>query len=177
LEKVYFHGAGAVEYQVRLPRSLKAENIAGCRLLVEASAKADKERLNWPAKTKPGDCPQTDGFKWPTDLTATINGISINASIDSEFADARGVLSHAAEYHHGSCGQLLNLEISGEQLAAFLNSMTTKRTITIRFEVPENAKNKGGLALYGNNTGAWPSDPTLVFDLKPGAQKPKTKQN
>ena len=174
LSKVYGHGAGYIEYQLRLPRPIKPENIAGCRLVFEASSKAGTERLHWPAKTKPGDCPQTDGLEWPTDLAVSINGAPIAAlTLENDFADARGILSHAAAYHHGSCGQLIDAPLTGEALNALLTALSNKRTITVRFEVPESAKNKGGLALYGNDMGAWPANPTLVFDLKPGSPKPR----
>ena len=89
-----------------------------------------------------------------------------------QIADVAGVLSHAAKYHHGSRGQLLDIPLPGEVLATFTNSPFGKRVVTVRFEVPQDAGNAGGLSLYGAKMGAHPADPMLVFDLKPGVKKP-----
>jgi len=173
-DKVFGYGAGFIEYQIRLPYRLKRDNIAGAHLIAEVGAKADKERLDWPARAKPIDYPQTDGNKWPTDLAISINGIPLEpVRIEDDFADVAGVLSHAAKFHHGSRGRLLDMPLPEEVLATFTNSPLGKRVVTIRFEVPPDAKNAGGLSLYGATMGAYPADPALVFDLKPDVKKPK----
>lgn len=42
----------------------------------------------------------------------------------------------------------------------------------MRFEVKEDAKYKGGFALYGKSMGAWPSDPLFLIELADGVTKP-----
>jgi hypothetical protein len=172
--KVFGHKAGYVEYQLKLPMALAADKVAGCRLIAELGSKADKERLDWPDRTKPQDCPQTDGKLWPSDIALSVNGVPFKEiTIDNDYADARGVLSHVAAYQHGSCGLVVDAPIEGEALDAIKKALGGKRVVTLRFEVKPDAKNAGGLSLYGSSMGSYASDPTLVFSLAPGAKKPK----
>jgi hypothetical protein len=161
------------EYEIELPKDLKANSIEGARLIAEIGAKANQERLDWPARTKPQDYPQTDGLEWPTDVTVSVAGVPLQSvSIASDFADAKGVLSHVAARHHGSYGKMVNLELEGEALAALKAAIDRNRTVTIRFAVAPDAAHVGGLALYGATMGQWPSDPTLLFTLAPGTARP-----
>ena len=172
--KVFGYGTGYVEYELRFPMFFRGGDVTGARLRVELGAKADKERLDWPARVKPQDYPQTDGNAWPTDVVFSINGVPFHkATIADDFADARGVLSHVAHYHHGSRGELLDVPIEGEALDALLQAVANHTKVTLRLEVPTDAQHPGGLAIYGKELGAYPADPTLVFSLKPGARKPK----
>jgi hypothetical protein len=130
--------------------------------------------LDWPARQNAQDYPQTDGKRWPTDVTLSIDGVPFKeVAVDNDFADARGVLSHVAQYQHGSCGVLVDAPIEGKALEALKESLTKGRTVTVRFEVKPDAAHVGGLALYGGSMGSWPADPTLVFSLADGAKKPK----
>lgn len=173
--KISGYKTGFFEYQLRLPRGLKAGEVKGCRLVVEAGSKADAERLDWPARRHPQDCPQTDGKTWPTDLTLSLNGVPIkHMTLGSDYADARGVLSHAAHRDHGSHGEILDIPIEGEAFTVLQKALgSASRTVTLRFEIKPDAANAGGLALYGGEMGAFPSDPALVFQLVPEAQKPE----
>ncbi|MBN2310398.1 MAG: hypothetical protein JXR94_15600 [Candidatus Hydrogenedentes bacterium] len=172
--KVGGYSAGAIEYRLRLPEDLDAGDVAGCRLVVEAGARAGAERLDWPARRRPYDYPQTDGTQWPTDVTISLNGIPFEkVAIESDFADARGVLSHEAHFHHGSCGRLIDAAIDGAALDAIRDALKADRVVTLRFDVPADAAHVGGLALYGADMGAYPIDPTLVFALRRGASAPK----
>lgn len=172
--KVFGLKSGFFEYQIRLPRGLRAEDIKGCRLIAEAGAKADSERLDWPARRNAHDYPQTDTKAWPTDLTVSINGMAIkDVTIGNDYADARGVLSHAANYAHGSHGELLDIPFEGTALTALRQAIDTTHTVKLRFEVKPDAAHQGGLALYGADMGMLPSDPALVFQLVPGADKPE----
>jgi hypothetical protein len=174
--KVFGYKAGFVEYTVRLPMGLTANKLAGCRLITELAPKADRERLDWPARTTPQDYPQTDGKLWPTDVTLSLNGVPFKeAPIQNDFADARGVLSHVARYHHGSCGEVVDAAISGDALEALKKALGGNRVIALRFEVKPGAPHVGGLALYGSDMGCYPADPTLVFSLQPDAKKPHGK--
>ena len=172
--KVYGFHDTYYEYQIQVPKDLKASSIGHARLIAEIGAKADQERLDWPARTKPQDYPQTDGRAWPTDVTVSVNGVPLKTiAIPSDFADAKGVLSHVAARHHGSYGKLVSLDLEGNALAALKEAVDRDRTVTIRFEVAPDAAHTGGLALYGAAMGQWPADPTLLLTLAPGTAKPE----
>ncbi|NIA15624.1 MAG: hypothetical protein GWP08_16295, partial [Nitrospiraceae bacterium] len=172
--KLWASGACFFEYRIRLPRGLKAKNIAGCRLVAEVGSKAVSERLDWPARKKAGDYPQTDAPAWPTDVTLSINGVPFETvTIENDFADARGVLSHMAHFHHGSNGKLVDVPITGAAFEALAEALKGDREVRVRFEVKGDAQNLGGLSLFGESMGAHPADPALVFALKPGVKKPK----
>ncbi len=171
--KVYGFKDGFVEYQIQLPKDLKPQAIAGCRLVAEVGAKADRELLDWPARSNPQDYPQSDPRVWPSDVTISVDGIPLpTVTIASDFADAKGVLSHVARVHHGSYGKIVDLPIEGKGLAALKRAVSQNKPIAVRFEVASDAENVGGLALYGATMGQWPSDPTLVFTLTPGTPEP-----
>ncbi len=172
--KVFGHKAGYIEYQIKMPMALTADKIASCRLIAELASKADKERLDWPERTKQQDYPQTDGKTWPTDITVSVDGVPFkDITIDNDYADARGVLSHEAGYQHGSCGVVVDAPIEGPALEALKQALTNKRVVTVRFEVKPDAAHVGGISLYGNSMGSLGADPTLLFGLTPGAKKPK----
>lgn len=173
--KIAGYGAGYIEYRLRLPMRLKADTVAGCRLVAEVGAKAEDERLDWPAKKTLKDYPQTDGKAWPTDVTVTVNGVVLDpVTIENDFGDALGVLSHVADREHGSRGEVLSLSVEGDALAALKTALNEDRVVTIRFEVKGDGQNVGGLSLYGKRMGQYPGDPALVFTLAPEVKKPKS---
>ena len=174
--KLYGHNKGFVEYKLQLPRDLRASNVQSCKLVFEAAAKANDERLDWPARTNPQDYPQTDAHAWPTEAQVRLNGVTVTRQrLENDFADARGVLSHEAQYQHGSHGCVVTAPIEGEALKSLKSALGRHEPVTLRFEVPDDATQAGGLALYGKEMGSWPSDPTLVFTLAPRTAQPKGK--
>lgn len=171
--KVYRYGTGYIEYHLKLPKDLKAESIAGAKLYVEIGGKADQERMDWPSRRNPQDYPQTDGKLWPTTITVSIDGKPLGAiNYPMDTADARGVLSHVAKYQHGSYGGAYDLPLRDETLPLFQNAAKTGKPLVLRFEVKEDAKYKGGIALFGKGMGAWPSDPLFLVQLADGVAKP-----
>ena len=78
---------------------------------------------------------------------------------------ARGVLSHLNGYQ-GSYGYLVEESVDGEVLQKTINRIGKNRTLSIRWEVPANAKNCGGLAIFGNQLGCYPVQPTVLMTLK-----------
>lgn len=172
-DKVSGFGTGYMEYTLRLPEGLAPEAVESCRFVGEMSARASTERLDWPARRKSGDYPQTDEPAWPTDIVFSLNGREFGqVTINNDFADARGVLSHVAHYHHGSNGPLLDVPIAGGAFDALKKALADNREVTLRFEVPKDAAHPGGLAIYGEDMGAYPVNPSLVFTLTPGTAKP-----
>lgn len=172
--KVYGYGHGAIEYTLQMPADLPASSIAGCRLVVECGAKADRELVDWPERVHAQDYPQTQARTWPSDMVLKVNGVpATSVRLENDFADAAGVLSHVTYIEHGSHGQLLDIAFEGAALDAIKGAVSTKQPVVLRFEVPTDAKAAGGLAIYGANMGMWPSDPTLVFSLAPGSPRPQ----
>jgi hypothetical protein len=172
--KVFGRGTGAIEYALQLPADLKPDAVRGARLLCEVGAKAGRELVDWPERVNRQDYPQTDGRRWPTQVRVSVEDAPVRQEeIPTDFADVQGVLSHAAYYQHGSHGILLDLPIEGDAFAQLKAALGEGRPLRLRFEVPEDAAHKGGLAIYGRNMGMWPSDPTLLFTLADGAAMPQ----
>lgn len=154
-------GAGSFTYRLRLPEAIIGADPVEFTLILEASACADRERVDWPERRNRQDHPQTDLRKWPTDLTISANGKQV-ASLDlpDDPADARGVLSHLAGVDHGAFGELLKIRFTADE--ALNNELKKGKPLELSIGVNKSARHIGGLALYGATTGAYPFDPTLV---------------
>jgi hypothetical protein len=75
-------------------------------------------------------------------------------------ADARGVLSHLNRVEHGSHGELIRLDVPlTEEVRA---DIAAGKPLAISIGTPDDAEPIGGLALFGENTGAFPFDPTVI---------------
>ena len=173
VDKVYGYGSGAVEYRVKLPADLDPQSITGARIVAEFGAQANRERVDWAERVHRQDYPQTDEPAYPTEVVLSLNGIEIGRdTIANDFADARGTLSHVANFHHGSHGVVTDHALPDAAVAALKQALTDKAAVTLRAEVPAGAAHAGGLAIYGAGMGMWPSDPVLVVELKDGATKP-----
>jgi len=164
--KVSAQGTGAVEYHVKLHEQLDIKQIKAITVMAELAAKAGDEKLDWPARKKKHDYPQTDNKKWPTDVTLSLNGIKVaTETLPDDPADIRGVLSHINGYK-GSYGYLTKETVEGAALNRIINKLGPDRILCIRWEVPANAKNPGGLAVFGQKLGCYPIEPTVLFKLK-----------
>jgi hypothetical protein len=171
--KISGYKSGHVSYRVLLPSDLDPESIDGVRLVAELAAQSQDERKDWPQRKHAQDYPQTDANAWPTEVTLFVNGVPVKTvALPNDYADAVGVLSHVAGLHHGSRGEVLNVPLEGEALAALKNSLKKNEPIVVRFEVKSDAAHVGGLALYGATMGGYPADPTLLIQLTPGSTLP-----
>lgn len=158
-------GAGYVEYKVTLPDAPAAQIISSGRLIVELGARANRELVDWPERVKPQDYPQTQERKRSTRVEVSLNGIVLDTvDVETDFADAQGVLSHVQHYHHGSHGRIVDLPLTDAALDAVRKALDGNTDLTLRFETAGDSD--GGIAIYGNNMGAWPLDPMLVLDVK-----------
>ncbi len=167
-DKAFWRGAGRTTYRLQMPGELDLQGLESLELRAEVSAKAGDEKLDWPAVRKPCDYPQTDGKKWPSEVVVAFNGVEAAREIlDDDPADARGVLSHVEQFHPGSYGRLLTLEINrqddGDVLARILTDMAGRRRLTVCFAVPEDAQHRGGLAVFGDRLGRFPADPMVIL--------------
>ncbi|HEV3166610.1 MAG TPA: glycoside hydrolase family 2 TIM barrel-domain containing protein [Isosphaeraceae bacterium] len=160
--KVYGQGEGSFTYRLKLPEAVLNAKPQSFELMFEASAKAGRERLDWPERTNRQDYPQTDERKWPSTVELSLNGQrAARFELSDDPADARGVLSHVNRFEHGSYGEIVR--IAGELPSAAMADLAAGIPFILRFTVPAEAEHKGGLCLFGSETGAYPFDPTLII--------------
>jgi len=175
--KVHALGSGFLEYEIAIPQNVPVDNLKSVTLLAELSAKAGDEKLAWPDRTKPVDYPQTDReIKWPSDVAVSFNGIEIGrTTLTDDPADARGVLSHRNRYQPGSYGWRIEMGGADREL---LESVRKSRRLKVRLSVPPDAEHQGGLAVFGENMGRYPMDPTCILDYEePHGLAPGTLSN
>jgi len=114
----------------------------------------------------PNSYPMTDEKRFPSQLLIRVNGQSVGSFIlPDDPADHRGILSWFAQAQNhklneaGSYGYLVKAVIPSELIKS-----SEGKELIIRLEVDPSLA--GGLAIYGENFGRYPLDPTLVFKLK-----------
>jgi hypothetical protein len=167
--KFYAWGSGLVLYRLALPDFVREARPVRLEFLAELASKAQDEKLDWPARRRSNDYPQTDGKKHRGLVTVGIAGEPPEPfDLPDDPADSRGVLSNQAGVQNASYGFLLRrtLDLASSPNAA---EQVRKGTIEIRFQVPEGANAKG-LSIYGERMGRYPMDPTVIVhtarDLK-----------
>jgi hypothetical protein len=164
--KVYGHGTGYFEYRIQLPESVVKAHPESFYYLFQASSKAQRERVDWPQRTNRLDCPQTDASRtWPSTLVVSLNGRLVDRiNLPDDAADARGVLSHVAGNEHGSHGELVDglVKLTDKDRAI----LAAGEPLVLRLAVPFDAGQKGGLCLFGADTGELPLDLTLEFQTR-----------
>jgi hypothetical protein len=181
--KVNGAGHGYFEYQLRWPEGLDPERVSGATLLFEASAKRLHGKDQPDAGTQEGDFmrgrgthdpslnpnsyPMTDTELFPSAVRIEVCGQGVAVrDLPDDPADHRGILSWHAQLRDrklreaGSYGYLVSANLPAGAIAAAAKT----REMVIRLEV--DAALGGGLAIYGEQFGRYPLDPTLVFTLK-----------
>jgi len=181
--KVNGAGAGYFEYQVSWPDNLDADEIDTASFRAEISAKQlfgkDKEgagkqegdymrgKGTHDPSLNPNSYPMTDETVHPSAIRIRIGG-EVVATVDlpDDPADHRGILSwHAQKRDNrlneaGSYGYLVTAEIPER----VLRKAAEEGKIVIRLEA--DGALAGGIAIYGEQFGRYPLDPTLAFVLK-----------
>jgi hypothetical protein len=161
--KAFGQGQGSFVYRLKLPPAVVKAKPTSFLLLLEVSSKAGRERVDWPQRKNKLDNPQTDARTWPSTLEVTINGESVaRFDVADDPADARGVLSHVARVDHGSFGGLVRVKADLPRSAQA--DLAAGKPLELRLSVPADAPNAGGLCLFGAELGAFPFDPTLLFE-------------
>jgi hypothetical protein len=178
-------GAGYFEYRWPWPKELTPDDVGSAQLLAELGAKqlfakdrpADESVQGdfmrgagtHEASLNPNAYPMTDEVRYPSAVRVRVNGISAGTfDLPDDPADHRGLLSWHAQAREakprlseaGSYGYLVSATIPAPALAAAARS----GEIVLRLEVDEALP--GGLAVYGETTGRYPLDPTLVLMLR-----------
>ena len=160
--KVHGQGKGSFVYKLKVPESVVKAGPKSLTLLLEAGAKAGREKVDWAERRNAQDYPQTDATKWASTLEiSTQDGPKARFELTDDAADARGVLSHAARIEHGSYGEMIRCELPITE--ALRKDLVAGRPLVLTLAVPNDATRAGGLAIFGATTGAYPFDPTLTM--------------
>ncbi|MHC4700151.1 MAG: glycoside hydrolase family 2 protein, partial [Planctomycetota bacterium] len=170
------------EYSVPWPANLEVEDIAEASFRVEVSAKQlfgkDKEgatkregdfmrgKGTHDPSSNPNSYPMTDETSFPSAVRVCVAGNTVGAfDLQDDPADHRGILSWHSQKRDrklreaGSYGYLINAHIP----KSVLKRAASNSQITLRLEVSDALP--GGLAIYGEQFGRYPLDPTLAFVL------------
>ena len=181
--KVNGAGHGYFEYRLPWPDGLSADDVAGASFLLEASAKQlfgkDREGAQiregdfmrgegtHDPSSNPNSYPMTDTVVFPSEVRVRVNGIAAGVfSLPDDPADHRGILSWHAQPRDrklreaGSYGYRVDALLP----ATALEAAAEAGEIVVRLEVDPGLD--GGLAIYGEQFGRYPMDPTLVFSLR-----------
>ncbi len=181
--KVNGAGAGYFEYRIPWPTGLKVEDVEIATFRAELSAKqlfgkdkegAAKQEGNFmlgkgthDPSLNPNAYPMTDEQRYPSAVRVRVGGAMVGVfELPDDPADHRGILSWHAQKRDdtlteaGSYGYLISAEIPPQ----VLRQAAATGTIALRLEADEAVA--GGLAIYGEQFGRYPLDPTLAFVLK-----------
>lgn len=179
-KKVNGAGQGYFEYRIPVPKTLNLARMKEAYFLAEVSAKelfakdrdgATLQNVNYmlggqvePSKN-PNAYPMTDETKFPSMVTVLINGQKAGSLVlPDDPADHRGVLS----WHH----QLKDKKLrEAGSYGYLLKTPITKSTLKVAqktgyLSVRLNVEGKGGLAVYGEDFGRYPFNPSVVLKEK-----------
>ena len=179
--KVNGAGYGFFEYEVSIPEDMDLSSFSSGMLIAELSSKPlngkDKEQnkktgsdyMRGKGMQDPSQNPNsylmTDEFLNPSKVTVLINGAKVSdIDLEDDPADHRGILSWHAQPRDrklreaGTYGYLVKIPIE----KAAIEQAKSEGKITIRFDVDEASA--GGLAIYSQDFGRYPLDPTIVFE-------------
>ena len=164
--KVYGRGKGYFEYRIELPPAVVKAHPESFYYLFQAGSKSKRERVDWPERESRQDYPQTDQARtWSSTLVVLVNGRPVDRiTLPDDSADARGVLSHLAGVEQGSHGELVDgMIVLTDKDRAVLDA---GGPMVLRLAVPDDAPQRGGLCIFGANTGEMPLDPTIEIHTR-----------
>jgi hypothetical protein len=176
-------GAGFFEYRLAWPKGLRAEDVTGASFLAELGAKQllGKDRVDAAAAEgdfmrgkgthdpgrNPNSYPMTDADRTPSAVRVVVNGLPAGVfDLPDDPADHRGLVSWHAQKRDGKLSEAgsYGTLVSATVPPAALREGAAKGEVVIRLEVDEALP--GGLAVYGEGTGRYPLDPSLVLTLR-----------
>jgi hypothetical protein len=162
--KFWGQGAGMVEYRFKVPEAVLNAGPRKIEFLAELASKAGAEKLDWPIRRMEIDYPQTDGKKFPGTVRVNIGGVDVDpVELPDDPADARGVLSHQAFFHHGSYGFLARRELDLSAQPGLVERLRRDPVLRVILTVPEGDQ-AHGLSVFGERTGRFPLDPTVIVE-------------
>jgi len=175
--KVNGAGKGFFEYQIPISKETNIAKMKEAYVLFEASAKQLFDKDKSPDFNKnqdymlgakvsphknPNAYPMSDEQKFPSTVEVFLNGIKTQmVTLADDPADHRGVLSWNSQLKDrklreaGSYGYLVKVPISKNELKkAVAQGFLTVKIATV---------GEGGLAIYGEDFGRYPINPSLVI--------------
>lgn len=164
-DKICATGRPAFTWRVRLPEPLRGRRYERVTLVVEAGARGGEARLDWPDRRTQWDMPQTKrGRTTPSAVQASLDGVLLGtAELADDWADARGVLSHLAGWHHGSHGTRVELSLDLAAHPALADRLAAGEPVELTLAVPAGAAAAHGLSIYGAGMGRYVLPPTLLL--------------
>ena len=178
-------GAGWFEYRLPWPKDVRPEDVAGASFLAELGAKqlfakdrpqsgrVEGDFMRGQGTVDPGlnpnAYPMTDTRTWPSAVRVSVNGVPAGVfDLPDDPADHRGLLSWLSQKREekphlseaGSYGYLVTATVP----AAALEAAAREGAIVLRLQVDDALP--GGLAVYGESSGRYPLDPTVVLTLR-----------
>jgi hypothetical protein len=176
-------GFGAFEYQLPWPAGLDAGAVEGAAFLAELGAKQlfGKDRLKKDEVAgdfmlgrgthdpglNPNAYPMTDARLHPSAVRVVVNDVVAGRfELPDDPADHRGLLSWHVQKRDGHLDEAgsYGYLVSATLPAAALRVAAAEGGFRVRLEVDEALA--GGLAVYGEETGRYPLDPSVVLSLR-----------
>jgi hypothetical protein len=177
-------GAGFFEYRLPWPRDVRADEVLGAAFVAELGAKEllgkdrpDRGRVEGDfmrgsgthdPSLNPNAYPMTDVRKHPSAVRLAVGSFPVGlVDLPDDPADHRGLLSWHAQARDGrldeagSYGYLVSATIP----EGAVREAAASGELVVRLEVDPSLP--GGLAVYGERTGRYPLDPTVVLTLRP----------
>lgn len=194
--KIWGMGSGFFEFEFELPKNLKIDEVEEIEFRAELASRypqekyldEDAERIGMKIVSKKGTIPgygknsysQTDEKLHKTLVKITANNQLITeVELADDPADHRGILSWMNQEPGWEWGDedrskpwLLDEAGSYGYLVKANLAETSKKSaletgkVTIRLYVDESTQNRGGLSIYGKDSGMFPMDLTLVISIK-----------
>jgi hypothetical protein len=164
--KFWGEGSGTVEYRFAVPQAVLDAVPGKIQLLAELATAAGPEKLDWPIRRLAIDYPQTDGKKHPGAVQVSLGGVDADpVDLPDDPADARGLLSHHASFHHGGHGYLVRRELDLSEHPELIGRLRRDPALRLIFTVAEGEAARG-LTVYGERTGRYLIDPTVIFETE-----------
>ncbi|MEX2303839.1 MAG: sugar-binding domain-containing protein [Bryobacterales bacterium] len=169
--KFWGQGAGTVEYRFDVPAAVLAAGPVKLEFLAELATKAGAEKLDWPIRRMDIDYPQTDVHKYSGIVQVNIGGVNVDPiDLPDDPADARGVLSHQAYFHHGSYGFFARRELDLSAYPGLVERLRRNPTLRVILTIAEG-DGAHGLSVYGERTGRYPLDPTVIVETSEAIER------
>ena len=177
-------GNARVAYRISLPVFVREAVPAQLTLMTELATKSDDQRLDWPAVRQSLDCPQTEEKKHPGRVTVSLLDEQLwRLDLPDDPADSRGVLSHQNRFEHGSFGYLVRKKTDLTHRQTMRDKLCHDPSFTVEFRAAplgsqadgeaaiagkiatgEIADKAAGISLFGERTGRYPIDPTIIIE-------------
>jgi hypothetical protein len=175
-KKVNGAGKGYFEYEIVLDKGLEIKNNSKAFIIMEVSAKEffvkDQKDFNRnqdymlgsvvAPSSNPNSYPMTDETLHPSTVSFLVNGKNVLVQkLEDDPADHRGVLSWHSQLKDrklreaGSYGYLVKIPLNKDDLRQFIKN----GKVILKIET----EGEDGLAIYGEDFGRFPFNPSLVI--------------